>query len=141
MQSKPFFPKPASPPATRNQVQIGQPLPTAPPSALSQNRLARAYASADPRQNVKARDRAGVSRGRGAWNDAGIRAAESLSSGLASAYDAQLSERAQDANANLQLQQGQEQFGQALGALNQQVYYDDQMAALQSQGALYGLMG
>lgn len=126
---------------TQNQVQLHRPLPTAPPSELSQNRLARAYASADPRHNVKARDRAGVSRGRGAWNDAGIRAAEGLSSGLAAAYNAQLGERTQDANANLQLQQGQEQYGQALGALNQQSNYADQMAALQRQGALYGLIG
>ena len=126
---------------TNNQVQISQPLPTSPPSELSQNRLARAFASADPRHNVKARDRAGVSRGRGAWNDAGIRAAEGLSSGLSAAYGAQLGERTQDATANLQLQQGQEQYGQALGALNQQSNYADQMAALQRQGALYGLLG
>lgn len=126
---------------TTNQVQLQRPLPTAPPSELSQNRLARAYASADPRHNVKARDRAGVSRGRGAWNDAGIRASEGMSSGLAAAYNAQLGERTQDANANLQLQQGQEQYGQALGALNQQSNYAEQMAALQRQGALYGLIG
>jgi hypothetical protein len=41
----------------------------------------------------------------------------------------------------LQLQQGQEQYAQALGGLQAQATYADQMAALQRQGILYGLLG
>lgn len=103
--------------------------------------MARAYASADPRFNLKQRDRAGVSRGRGSAAQAGIDAANNFSSGIASVYDDQLQRQAANANAMLGLQSGQEQYGQALGALQAQSVYADQMAALQRQGALYGLLG
>jgi hypothetical protein len=103
--------------------------------------MARAYASADPRFNMKKYDRAGVSRGRGQSAQAGIAAAENFSQGIADVYDNQLKQQAANADAMLQLQQGQEQYAQALGGLQSQAAYADQMAALQRQGILYGLLG
>jgi hypothetical protein len=126
---------------TQNRVQLQQPLPTPPSTTPSSTGLARAYASADPRFNMKQYDRAGVSRGRGQKAQAGIKAAQNFSQGIASVYDDQLQRQAQNANAMLGLQQGQEQYAQALGGLQSQAAYADQMAALQRQGILYGLLG
>lgn len=103
--------------------------------------MARAYASADPRFNMKQRDRAGVSRGRGAAAQAGISAAQNFAQGIADVYDNQLKQQSANAEALLQLQRGQEEYGQALGGLQSQATYADQVAALQRQGLLYGLLG
>ncbi len=126
---------------TFNSVNLRQPLPTPPSTAPSASGFARAQASADPRYNIKKRDRAGLSRGRGQAATAGIDAAQEFSQGIADVYDNQLKQQASNADAMLQLQQGQEQYAQALGGLQSQATYADQMAALQRQGILYGLLG
>ena len=126
---------------TENKVTLHQPLPTPPAARPSASGMARAYASADPRFNMKQRDRAGVSRGRGSAAQAGIGAAQNFAQGIASVYDDQLKQQAANAESMLQLQRGQEEYGQALGGLQSQSTYADQMAALQRQGLLYGLLG
>lgn len=128
-----------------NDIQMFTPLPT----ALSQqqmraalnNRLAQAYASGDPRFAVKEFDRPGFSRGGAQWNQAGISAAQNLSQGIADAYSQDLQNNAFNANAGLQAAAAQEQQAQALGGLNQQNAYANQMAALQRQNQILGLLG
>lgn len=120
---------------------VQQPLPQAPAAGPSASGMARAMASTDPRFNMKQLDRAGVSRGRGTAAHAGIQAAQSFAQGIADVYDNQLKQQAANADAMLQLQRGQEEYGQALGGLQSQAAYADQMAALQRQGLLYGLIG
>lgn len=126
---------------TTNTVNLHRPLPTPPAATPSASGIARAVASADPRFNMKQRDRAGVSRGRGSAAQAGIGAAQNFAQGIASVYDDQLRQQAANADSMLQLQRGQEEYGQALGGLQSQATYADQMAALQRQGLLYGLLG
>ena len=126
---------------TSNQVFIQQPLPSPPPATPNASGMARAYASADPRFNMKKYDRAGVSRGRGQAAQAGINAAQNFSQGIADVYDNQLRQQTVNADTMLQLQQGREGYAQALGGLQSQATYADQMAALQRQGILYGLLG
>lgn len=126
---------------TENKVQLQQPLPTPPSATPSASGIARARAAADPRYNIKALDRAGVSRGRGSAAQAGITAAQGFASAIADVYDDQLRRQSDNANAMLQLHRGQEEYGQALGGLQAQAVYGDQLAALQRQGVLYGLLG
>ena len=126
---------------TSNNVYLNQPLPRPPAATASASGLARAAASTDPRFNMKKMDRAGVSRGRGTSAEAGIRAADSFSQSIADVYGSQLQQSAANADSMLQLQRGQEEYGQALGGLQSQATYADQMAALQRQGLLYGLLG
>lgn len=112
-----------------------------PSTASLNNRLAWAYASADPRMAMKQYDRPGMSRGAAQRNQAGIDAAQSLASGIGEAYSRDIEGRIYDANAELQGRQGQEQFAQALGGLQQQQNYANQMAALQRQQTMLGLLG
>lgn len=128
-------------PRTTNNVMVQQPMPQAPANTPSASALARAAAASDPRFNMKEYDRAGVSRGRGTAAQAGIKAAQGFSQGVADAYDNHLRQQAANADAMLQLQRGQEEYGQALGGLQSQATYAEQMAALQRQGLLYGLIG
>jgi hypothetical protein len=126
---------------TNNAVDLHQPLPTPPAANPSASGIARAFASTDPRYNMKQYDRAGMSRGRGQAAQAGIKGAQSFSQGIADVYDSQLQSQVANANAMLQLQQGREGYAQALGGLQSQASYAEQMAALQRQGVLYGLLG
>jgi len=105
------------------------------------NQLAQAYAMGDPRFNMKQYDRPGFSRGGAQMNQAGIDAAKNLAEGIAQAYSGNLQNQQYNAMANLQAQQAQESNAQALGALNQQNAYANQMAALQRQGTIMGLLG
>lgn len=102
--------------------------------------MAQAYASADPRFNAKQYDRAGMSRGAGQWNQAGIAAANNLAAGVADAYSQQLQDRQFNATTGLQDQQVREDTSQQLGALQQQRNYANQMAALQRQGSMMNLL-
>lgn len=111
---------PAALPASQTQAQFN-------------NQYAQALAMGDPRQAVKQYDRAGVSRGAGQWNMAGIDAARSLAQGIADAYNTDLGNQTYNADLSLRGQLAQEQNAQALGGLNQQNAYANQMAALQRQ--------
>ena len=109
--------------------------------AQMNNQLAQAYASGDPRFNMKQYDRPGFSRGGGQMNQAGIDAAKNLADGVSQAYSGNLQNQNFNALAALQANQAQEQNAQALGALQQQNAYANQMAALQRQGQIMGLLG
>jgi hypothetical protein len=128
-----------------NSVQLNQ----TPPSGLSKknidaalnNQLAVAMSMGDPRMAVKQYDRAGISRGGSQWNQAGIDSAQRLADGVADAYSKQIQNQNYNAGLQLQGQQAQEQTAQALGGLQQQRAYSDQMAALQRQQAMLGFAG
>jgi hypothetical protein len=116
-----------------NNVQINQQL----PAALSQqqmraamnNQYANAMAMGDPRYSVKS----GMSLGTGQWNQAGIDSARKMAEGVSDAYRQDLANQQYNANVGLQGQANQEGFTQALGGLQQQNNYANQMAALQRQ--------
>jgi hypothetical protein len=111
--------------------------------------LANAQAAADPRFNMKAMDRNGVSRGKGTMATAGIQAAQNLADGIAQAYRVPAQDASTNANNTLQYQTNQENFGQGISSIAQQNDYANAMAALQRnqnvlnfQGnALGGLLG
>lgn len=128
----------------QNQVNLYQPVPgglssDSMRSAFS-NSLARAFSTGDPRANLKPLDRAGLSRGAGQMNQAGINAANNMADAIADAYGQHLQSQVYNANTGLQGQQAQEGFGQALGGLNAQQNYAQQMAALQRQQAGVGIL-
>ena len=110
-------------------------------TASLNNQLAMAMASGDPRMAAKKYDRGGLSRGAAHMNQAGIDAAQNMTQGISDAYAQDLQNRVYNSQVALQGQQGQEQFGQALSALQQQNAYANQMAALQRQGTMFGLLG
>lgn len=103
--------------------------------------MARALAAGDPRHSVKQYDRPGMSRGGAQWNQAGIDSARNLAEGVSDAYTSRINAQTYNANANLQSRNNNEQYAQALGALQQQDAYAAQVAALQQQQAFLGLGG
>ncbi len=103
-------------------------------------RLAQAQAGGDQRFHMKNFDKAGMSRGAGQRQQAGIQAASSLADGVADTYAQQAAEANTSALAGLEAEKGQEQYAQALGALQQQNAYANAMAALQRSSALMGLL-
>lgn len=125
----------------RTTVNLPGPLPAVPDAMLMPSAIAKAQAAADPRFNVKKSDRAGVSRGRGAYAQAGIEAANNLASGVADAYSQQLQDANTYADARLRIGRNQEQYAQALAGLMSQATNSAQADALQRRGSLYGLMG
>jgi hypothetical protein len=128
-----------------NQVAINTALPTGLPQQQMQaqfnNQMAQAMAAGDPRFAAKQYDRPGFSRGGAQWNQAGIDAAKGLSDGIAQAYSGNLQNQNYNALSGLQANQAQESQAQALGALQQQNRYANQMAALQAQGQMLSLLG
>ena len=97
------------------------------------NMHARAMAEGDPRQAVKQYDRAGLSRGAGLWNQAGIDAANKMAPGVADAYNTALQQSAANESTQMQGQAQREQQANALGALQENDAYAQQLAALQRQ--------
>lgn len=120
-----------------NQVQINDKLPTGLTAAQLQkdlnSRYSRALSMGDPRFNMKQLDRGGLSRGAAQRNQAGIDAAQNVANGVAEAYGNDLTNRAYNSSLLLQGQTGLEQQAQALGGLQQQNNYANQMAGLQRQ--------
>lgn len=110
-------------------------------SGAFNNAMAQAMAAGDPRYQMKQYDRAGFSRGGAQANQAGIKGAQDMADGIAAAYQRQIDDQQYNALTDLNAQVSQEQFGQALGGLQQQNAYADQMARLQQMGALFGLLG
>jgi len=99
--------------------------------------IAEAQASADPRFNMKALDRPGVSRGAGTMATAGVQAAENLVNGIAKAYQTAAQDATTDANNTLQYESNNENFGQGVSSIAMQNDYANALAALQrAQGAL-----
>jgi hypothetical protein len=117
--------------------------------AAFNNALAAAQASADPRFNQKEWDRPGISRGMGTQSNAGIKAAQSLSDGVAAAYQIPMQSAVGDAEDDLSAQQRREQLGLGVTGLGMQSDYANALAALERQqqamqfqgNALGGLLG
>lgn len=109
-------------------------------SAAFNNSMAQALAAGDPRHQMKQYDRAGLSRGGAQANQAGIRGAQEMADGIAAAYQGQIDDQHYHAMSDLNSQVSREQFGQALGGLQQQNAYADQMAQLQRQQMMTGLL-
>lgn len=116
-------------------------MPPAPKAGLSSHAVANAYAAADPRHNVKEFDRPGMSRGKGAYSQAGIRAGQGFVQGISDAYSQQMQNANTLAEQELENRFNQEQYATALGGLAAQADYAQQMQQLQQMGALYGLIG
>ena len=120
-----------------NSVQINSKLPT----GLTQDQLqkdlnsrySRALSMGDPRFNMKQLDRGGLSRGAAQRNQAGIDAAQNVANGVAEAYGNDLTNRMYNSNLLLQGQAAQEGQARALGGLQQQNNYANQMSRLQRQ--------
>lgn len=109
-------------------------------SGAFNNAMAQALAAGDPRYQMKRYDRAGFSRGGAQANQAGIQGAQDMSQGMADAYRQSIDDTQYNAMANLESQTSREQFGQALGGLQQQQAYAQQMQMLQRQQAVMGLL-
>lgn len=95
------------------------------------NSYARATMQGDPRYQVKQFDRAGLSRGAGAFNQASIQGAGKLAEGVAKAYSDRDSMNQYNQAQAQQLQQGNDSYGQSASALAQQQAYQDALARLQ----------
>jgi hypothetical protein len=126
-----------------NTVQYGQPAARGVPNSVQRKAFnhaeATAMAAADPRFTLKPLDRAGFSRGRGQMNQAGIDAARNLSDGMAAANLQSLDLGSFNATLALDADTAREQNAQALGGLQSQNAYADQMAALQRQQMMTGM--
>lgn len=120
-----------------NSVYTNQPLPKGlsdrQKSAQFNTQMANAMAAGDPRFTIKQYDRGGISRGGTQLNQAGIDAAKNLSEGVSQAYATSLGNAQYDSGVQLQGEQARESNAQALGALQQQNAYANQLAALQRQ--------
>lgn len=110
-------------------------------AAQFNNRLAEAYALADPQYQLKQLDRAGFSRGGSQMQQAGANAARALADGIAAAYQGAIADESYNANLALESQQARERNAQALAGLQQQDSYAQQMAQLQRQQAVMDFAG
>lgn len=112
-------------------------------TAAFNNQQATALALGDPRGALKRGNlvRPGVSVGRGQMNQAGIQGAGEMANAIADAYSQHIQNNQYNANTQLQGQQANEQYAQALAGLQQQSAYNQQSAALQQQGMMMGLFG
>jgi hypothetical protein len=98
---------------------------------------------------MKEFDRPGVSRGQGTKSQAGIKAAQALSDGVAAAYQIPMQDAASSAAEALASQQSREQLGLGASGLGMQADYANALAALERQrqaaqfqgNALGGLLG
>lgn len=109
-------------------------------SGAFNNAMANALASGDPRYQMKQYDRAGFSRGAAQANQAGIKGAQDMAEGISNAYQNAINDTQYNANTGLQNQVASEQFGQALGGLQEQQNYANQMNMLQRMSLLQGLL-
>jgi hypothetical protein len=110
------------------------------PGSAFNNDMAFALAAGDPRYQMKRLDRGGFSRGGAQRNQAGIVGAQDMTKGIADAYTNAMQSAGTDAMNDLQWRAGQEQYSQALGGLQQQNAYANQMAMLQRQQTMMGLL-
>lgn len=132
---------------TTTSTDAPQPIPQT--TGAFNNAFAQAQASADPRFNMKAYDRAGISRGKGTKAQADIQGQQALADGMAQAYQIPMQDAVTNANNTLNYEQMQETYGQQLTGLAAQNDYANALAALQRQqnamnfqsGALGGLLG
>lgn len=105
------------------------------------NRLAEAYAMADPSYQLKQLDRAGFSRGGSQMQQAGANSARALADGIAAAYQGSIADESYNANLALESERARENNALAMARLQQQDNYAQQMAALQRQQAVMNFAG
>lgn len=110
-------------------------------SAAFNQRFADALSAGDIRYQMKELDRAGMSRGAGQRNAAGITAANQMAQGIADAYKGEYDDRLYNENLSLDNAIRSERQAQALAGLQQQDSYAQQMAALQRQQAMLNFTG
>lgn len=104
----------------------------------SNQAIAAAHQTADPRYTMKGLDRAGVSRGAGQQYLAGIQSAKNLAEGIADAYSQDIEDQATAASNDLANREAAESMGLATGAIQQQARYANALAALQRQQRMPG---
>jgi hypothetical protein len=111
--------------------------------AAFNNKQAQALALGDPRGALKRGNliRPGLSVGGAQMNQAGIQGASEMANAVADAYSQDLQQGSYNAGLQLQGQQANEQYAQALAGLQQQSAYGRQSDAMQRQGAALGLVG
>ena len=105
------------------------------------NRLAEAYAMADPSYQLKQLDRAGFSRGGSQMQQAGANSARALADGIAAAYQGSIADESYNASLALESERARENNALAMARLQQQDNYAQQMAALQRQQAVMNFAG
>lgn len=102
---------------------------------------AQASAVADPRMNMKAYDKAGMSRGKGQQQYAAASAANAYAGQAADAENIPLQDAASNANLNLQYAASQDQTALQLARLQEQMRQQQALAALQQQANAAGYTG
>lgn len=102
---------------------------------------AQAQAVADPRMNMKAYDKAGLSRGKGQQQYAAAAAANAYAPQAAAAEDIRLQDAASNANLGLQYDASQDQTALQLARIQEQLRQQRAMAALQQQANATGYTG
>lgn len=104
-------------------------------NASFNNDYANAIAAGDPRLQVKAMDRGGMSRGAGQISNAGMQGAQKMADGIAQAYG--VKQKTQDYNNSYAMQNQQSDATQqlALQGLLQQQQYNNQLSAQQRQNS------
>jgi hypothetical protein len=102
---------------------------------------AQAQAVADPRMNMKAYDKAGLSRGKGQQQYAASAAANAYANAASAAESAPLQDAASSANLGLQYAASQDQMGLQLAQLQEQMRQQQALAALQQQANGMGFVG
>ncbi len=102
---------------------------------------AQAQAVADPRMNMKAYDKAGMSRGKGQQQYAATAAANSYADQAAAAENIPLQDAASNANLNLQYAASQDQTALQLARVQEQLRQQQALAALQQQANAAGYAG
>lgn len=102
---------------------------------------AQGQAVADPRMNMKAFDKAGMSRGKGQQQYAATSAANAYAKEAAAAEGIPLQDASANANLNLQYAASQDQMALQLARVQEQIRQQRAMAALQQQANASGFAG
>lgn len=130
---------------TSNQVTLNERLNR--PTGFAPNQTGAAYnyqraqaqAVADPRMNMKAYDKAGVSRGKGQQQYAAGAAANAYAQQASAAEQIPMQDAAANANIGLQYAASQDQLGLQMAQFQEQIRQQEAMAALQRQANAAGL--
>lgn len=102
---------------------------------------AQAQSVADPRMNMKAYDKAGMSRGKGQQQYAASAAANAYANAAAEAEQVPMQDASANANIRLQNAASQDQMGLQLATMQEQIRQQQALAALQQQANATGFVG
>lgn len=109
-------------------------------AAYNQGR-AQAQAVADPRMNMKAYDKAGMSRGKGQQQYAATSAANAYAQAAGAAEQIPMQDASTNANMGLQHAASQDQMALQMSQLQEQMRQQQALAALQRQSNASGFLG